>query len=212
MLHAMLYDNMPYPRLCEGLGEESVDIASFLLEIATESKHFLDFRGRGCDWRKKCVHQMCKAVGMMWEATLDGDARWEKLGVLNLASISMSGDTRRVRASGSFKMAVANEFLNIRGTGVNSVRQLAVGMAVQKREGPNRRRLREPWREDVSAVSQKKRKIERSLSEATCRDIEKLFVYNYYMATRTYCAPSTMCSICGRSCIRWPRAWLDVAP
>jgi hypothetical protein len=178
--------------------EESVDIATFLLEIADESKNCKDFRGRGCEWRKKCVHKICKAVGMFWEATLDGDARWQKLGVLNLAGVSLNRCAKRVRATGSFKMALANEYLNISGTGVNSVRQLAVGMAVQKREGPNRRRPREPWCEDGSAASQKKRKVDGALPEATCRDVEKYYVYNYHMGARTDCAVATVCIICGR--------------
>ena len=80
---------------------------------------------------KDLIHAVLMAASMMWESLLEEDPRFRARGCLGMLKRRRKHDRIPIAA----KWVLTQEFLNCSGSGVNSVHQLSVGIALGQADG-----------------------------------------------------------------------------
>ena len=113
---------------------------------------------------------------------MDMDDRWHEEGLLKLEPSVDAAKRKRKTISSYVKRAMNSEVYNVRGTGVRNAYHLSVGMASASKVGKEVKRAASS--QDPLARQAKRRKVATMFAEATCRDMPKHDMWQYYCTMR----------------------------
>lgn len=135
------------------------------------------------DMRKALVVAVVQKIALFWEAGANEDARWNEQG--HMALVNAPADTRTAGVKfvpQGVKDALNTAVANARGSGVRSLNQVAVGMAIGRSSKPVKRKAASS--QEGAEGTAKKVRVEGKLPESTCRNIEFHGMWNYYLTGR----------------------------
>ena len=129
---------------------------------------------------KELIHAVLMAASMMWESLLEEDSRFRASACLGMLKRRRKHDRVPIAA----KWALAQEFLNWSGNGVNSVHQLCVGIALGQADDQTAKTSMYGGLAGNLACSQKKRKVHGAVSKSTANECSGLYLHNYFQHMR----------------------------